>query len=220
MLRRCKPLLAVRAHAGSATDAERRCVVDRLQRENRWPHAYQTWLNTLPDAARRRVGYVYNGDFELPISNVGFDWRVPVEERVRVEVHPDGSGRALAIEFVDTRWTAPPIYQYLMLVPGKYDFEGRGRSDALDTWLGVQWALYCAPEGAAPARQLARTPRFLGTSAWQAWRVAMTVPADCPVQILRLELANPRADVAAPGDVTVRLKGSVRFAGLRVRSLD
>lgn len=213
-------MLGVRADAETAGASERRCLIDRMQRENLWPIAYQTWLNSLPARERQRIGYVYNGDFELPISNLGFDWTIPAQDGVIVATRPfDGAGgqRALKVEFVNKRWSLPPVQQYLMLVPGRYRFEGRGRADRLQTWLGVQWGLYCVP---AAARQLARSGPFLGTSGWEAWREDFAVPADCPVQLLRLELANPRRDAVTPGDVAARLDGAVWFDDLRVRSLD
>ena len=43
-----------------------------------------------------------------------------------------------------------------MLVPGKYRFEGRGRADGLDTWIGVQWGLYCLPDEGKAERHLAQ----------------------------------------------------------------
>ena len=216
-------LLIARAQSRTVEAAERRCVIGRLQREGRWDLAYQAWLDTLPAAQRRRVGYVYNGDFEIPISNAGFDWTLASVEHVSVEARPSagaGGRAALRVEFARARWTEPPVRQYLMLVPGRYSFEGRGRSEGLGSWLGVQWGLYCVGEGAGAARQLARTGVFLAASPWESWREEFSVPADCPVQVLRLELANPRSDAKTPGDVTVRLDGVAWFDDFRVRSLD
>ena len=55
---------------------------------------------------------------------------------------------------------------------------------------------------------------------WDEWREEFLVPADCPVQLLRLELANPRRDAVTPGDVAARLDGAVWFDDFRVRRLD
>jgi len=121
---------------------------------------------------------------------------------------------------VNKVWEMPPVQQFLMLFPGRYRFEGRGRADGLQSWLGVQWGLYCLAGDGRGARQLARSDPFVGTSAWQALRAEFTVPGDCPVQVLRIELANPRRDADTPGSVVARLRGSVWFDDLRVRSLD
>ena len=216
-------LFTVRAVAGKVRADERRCLIGRLQREGRWTNAYQAWLNSLPPSGRQRVGYVYNGDFELPISNLGFDWTLPPQDGVVVDVRPaaGAAGRgALRIELLDKRWSGPPVQQTLMLFPGRYRFEGRGRADRLDTWLGVQWGLYCLPDGGATPRQLARSGRFLGSSDWTGWGVDFAVPKDCPVQLLRLELANPREDAGTPGNVAARLTGTAWFDDFLIRGLD
>jgi tetratricopeptide (TPR) repeat protein len=216
-------VFAVRAAAGTATADERRCVIARLQREKRWANAYQAWLNSLPLDQRQRVGYVFNGGFEAPISNVGFDWLTPSQDAVTIDALPvEGANgrRALRIEFFSKRWTGPPVLQYLMLFPGKYRFEGRSRVDGLETWLGVQWGLYCLPEAGNEPRQLARSDRYLGSALWEDFHEDFTVPKDCPVQLLRLELANPRRDATSPGNVAARLRGTLWFDDFRVRSLD
>ncbi|MFO1316214.1 MAG: hypothetical protein U1F58_11480 [Burkholderiales bacterium] len=216
-------VFAARLAASVADAGERRCLIDRLQRDDRWAHAYQVWLNSLPAAQRQRVGYVFNGRFEWPLSNVGFDWTMPAQQNVDVQVAPlEGATgrRALRVEFVNKLWEAPPVQQYLMLVPGRYRLEGRGRADGLQTWLGIQWGLYCLPRSGRGERQLVRSGRFVGTSGWEDLRGEFTVPGDCPVQLLRLELANPRRDADTPGGGAVRLRGTVWFDDLRVRSLD
>jgi len=216
-------LLAVRTTAGTATIDERRCLIGRLERESRWANAYQVWLNGLLREQRQRVGYVFNGDFEAPISNVGFDWIVAGQSGVSVETQRiDGAGgrRALHVEFLRKRWAGPPVQQTLMLFPGKHRLEGRGRADGLETWLGVQWGLYCLDKSGADGRQLARSDRFRGTGPWVDFADEFTVPDGCPAQVLRLELANPRRDADLPGNVAARLNGSVWFDDFRVRSLD
>jgi tetratricopeptide (TPR) repeat protein len=215
-------VFAVRAAADAATADERRCIISRLQRDKRWAQAYQAWLNSLPLDQRQHIGYVFNGDFQAPISNLGFDWMTPEQDGIRVDTRPvEGATgrRALHIEFFGKRWADPPVKQYLLLLPGKYRFEGRGRADGMETWLGVQWGLYCLPEAGSGERQLARSDRYLGSTPWESFREDFTVPPDCPVQVLRLELANPRRDATAPGNVVVRLRGSLWFDDFRVRSL-
>ncbi|MBK6395434.1 MAG: hypothetical protein IPF73_12705 [Betaproteobacteria bacterium] len=122
-------VFAIRAAAGKARADERRCLIGRLQREGRWTNAYQAWLNSLPPAHRQRVGNVYNGDFELPISNLGFDWILHAQDGVVVDVRPaagaDGRG-ALKVELLNKRWSGPPVLQTLMLFPGQIPVRGPG----------------------------------------------------------------------------------------------
>jgi hypothetical protein len=84
----------------------------------------------------------------------------------------------------------------------------------------VQWGLYCVQGEGRTGRQLARSDRFRGTSDWVDFHDDFAVGKDCPVQLLRLELANPRQDVSTPEDVVTRLNGNVWFDDFRVRSLD
>src|SRR6185295_12408970 len=109
---------------------------------------------------RKRIGYVYNGDFETPLSNVGFDWVVLPQDGVNVEAQAiEGAEgrRALRVEFVRKRWSGTPVQQYLMLAPGRYRLEGRGRADGLDTWIGVQWRLSCFHGERGATRALAQS---------------------------------------------------------------
>jgi hypothetical protein len=215
-------LLEARVEARLATAEERRCVVGRLQRAGRWNDAYFAWLNSLPPDQRRRVGYVFNGDFALPLSNLGFDWLYPQQDGVAVAVEAaarPGGKHVLGVTFGNRRYEGPPISQFLRLVPGRYRFEGRGRTE-LVTWLGLQWALYCVVASGPEPRQLMRTDRFAGSADWRDFGRDFVVSGDCPTQQLRLELANPRREAAAPDSLVVRLKGRVWFEDLRVRFVD
>jgi hypothetical protein len=168
------------------------------------------------------VAYVFNGTFELPLSNVGFDWRIPPQDGIDVTTEAtDGTvgKRALKVAFSNKRYSAPPIYQLLALSPGRYLFEGRSRSD-LESWLGLQWGVYCAERNGQSGRQLVRTDRFVGAVDWTDFRQSLVVPGDCPAQVLRLELANPKRDATSPGNVVVRLKGRVWFDDMRITLLD
>jgi hypothetical protein len=212
-----------RSSAGLVTDQERSCLIGRMQREARWADAYHLWLSSLPQDQRREVGYVFNGDFESQFSNLGFDWIVPVSDGVMAEAQPADGGRgkrALNVTFVNKRFAGSPIFQYLMLPQGRYQFEGMGRADGLETWLGVQWGLYCLSESGKEIRQLAKSERFLGSSEWVAFRQAFVVSSDCEAQLLQLELANPRLDADTPGKVAARLRGAVWFDDLKVIALD
>jgi len=215
-------LFAVRVRAGLDNPGERRCLIERLQRDGHWTNAYLTWLNGLPLAQRQRVGYVFNGDFELPLSNLGFDWLTPSHDGVSVRIDPAAGAterNVLEVAFENRRYAGPPIMQYLLLAPAQYLLEGRARAE-IETWIGLQWGLYCLDRAGRAARQLARTDRFIGSTGWRAFREAFTVSADCPVQVLRLELGNPRRDAGTPGNVVSRLNGRVWFDDLRVRFLD
>jgi tetratricopeptide (TPR) repeat protein len=216
-------VFAARAEAGVLTDAERTCLIGREQREGRWAEARELWLKGLSAEEQRKVDLVFNGDFESPLSNLGFDWIAPIQEGALADTQPiEGAHgqRALRVNFINKRYGGPPIYQYLALRPGRYSLEGIGRADALDSWLGLQWGLYCLPEEGVAPRQLVRTDPFAGSVQWSEFQREFAVPDRCPVQVLRLELANPRRDLDTPGGVPVRLRGTLWFDDLRVREVD
>ena len=215
--------LMARSAAGTATPSERRGAIDRLQREQQWAAAYQLWLNSLPAGERQRIGFIYNGGFESPLSNLGFDWVIQAQGGVVVATDwtAGANGRhALHLRFVNKRYTSWPIHEYLLLVPGRYRLEGRGRAERFDSWLGLQWGLYCQDAAGADVRQLARTEPLTGTSEWTAFRHEFVVGAGCPVQMLRLELANPKPGATTAGDAPVTLKGSLWFDDLRAVRID
>ena len=212
-------LVVARADAGVVTDAERACLIGRLQRDQRWADARVVWLGSLPKDSRDNVGHIFNGDFEHPPSKIGFDWFAgePADTQPTEGAH---GKRALRVAYGNKRYDGPPIYQNLMVPPGRYSFAGNGRADAFESWLGLQWGLYCAPTASAAPRQLTRTEPFTGSTGWTPFAREFTVPPDCPVQVLRLELANPHRDATTPGNVVVRLRGTLWFDDLRIDAVD
>lgn len=216
-------LLIVRADARVLTDPERACLIGRLQREGRWAEAREVWLTSLPAEQRQHVGNVFNGGFEWPLSNLGFDWIVRRQDGTIAEVLPTDrarGARALSLRFVNARYGGPPLQQHLMLRAGRYRLEGNERADGFDAWLGLQWGVYCLPTGNVTPRQLTKTDPLIGSAEWKHFERDFSVPADCPIQMLRLELANPRRDAETPGNVAARLRGSVWYDDIGITSLD
>jgi tetratricopeptide (TPR) repeat protein len=216
-------MFKTRVSAGLAGPVERRCVLDRMQREGQWTTAYELWQSSLPPDQRESATLLFNGGFESPLSNIGFDWIAPRQDGVTVapELTEGASGRrALHVTFVNKRYTGPPVYEYVLLAPGKYKFDGRGRADGLSSWLGMQWAIYCTDLKGGEGNQLAHSDPLVGSSDWAYFRQDFVVPKDCPVQVVRLELANPQRNTKTPGNVAVRLRGGVWFDDLRIGKLD
>jgi tetratricopeptide (TPR) repeat protein len=215
-------MYAIRARAGTATPDERDWMIGRLQRDGQWANAYQLWLNALSPDRQQRIGYIFDGGFEYPLASRGFGWLAPVQVGVAVSTEAkDGmtGKRALQVAFANKRFAEPPVYQYLMLVPGRYRFDARARTD-LESWLGLQWGVYCQDAPGRAPRQLFHTDRLVGLVDWRILHAEFVVPKDCPAQLLRLELANPRSDASSPGTVAVRLNGRLWFDDMKVRVLD
>ena len=71
-----------------------------------------------------------------------------------------------------------------------------------------------------PGRRLASSDRFRGTSEWVEFHEDFVLGKECPIQLLRFELASPRQDFTSPENVVTRLNGNVWFDDFRVNSLD
>jgi len=212
-------MMTVRLQAAVLADDERRCVVARLQRDGRWSDAHQLWRATAPGENQDRGG-VYNGGFELPMSNLGFDWILPVRDGVTAGAQPvEGAigKRALQVAFAGKRPDGPPVYQQLMLGPGAYRLALRGRADGMDSAYGAQWGMYCVAPPSREPQLLMRGDRLIGSFGWMDFRYDFKVPNDCPVQALRLESAYPRHDAAMAGSGAAPLRGTLYFDEISVR---
>jgi tetratricopeptide (TPR) repeat protein len=186
----------------AATPEMLRAWLARLQKEGLWLEAWFVWLDSLPKEQAARVGYLFNGSFETPLSNLGFDWINPKHPGVMLDTagtYESSGDRALRVSFRGLRVQFQHLYQYLMLPPGDFHLQGRVRPDNLEAPQGMQWALYCVGRN----EPIAVTDRFRGSTPWTRFRTPFSVPAEgCPVQMLRLELAGTvRLDFEANGTI-------------------
>jgi hypothetical protein len=167
---------------------ELRPFLETLINRRNYDLAYLVWLHFLPPERRQMLSYVYNGDFELPISQLPFDWtyRDPPGARTGIVVLPDaGIGHALRVEFADTRVDYHNLSKLLMLTPGRYVFGGMVKADQLETERGLIWRIACAGSGA----KIGETPAVKGTFAWRSFSLAFDVPEEnCRAQTLTLAL--------------------------------
>ncbi len=199
-----KALYQEQLQQGSKPDAgQQQVYLARLQQEGQWLELYFNWVNTLEANQLNALGYLYNGDFELPLGNQGFDWIVSKVNGVVVETAPTygiGGRKALHIVFSGQRVPFSHLYQHLLLDPGRYRLQGRVRVDSLKTERGLQWNVDCI---ASDSKPLGSSERFLGTTEWQPFAVEFTVPPKgCRVQTLRLVLIGRAAlDFEAQGSI-------------------
>jgi tetratricopeptide (TPR) repeat protein len=186
-----------------------RVYLQRLQRDGLWLESYITWLNSLGRGPLGSVGNLFNGSFELPLSNLGFDWLIDPLPQVQLAVastYGATGGKALRVSFAGPRVRFRHLRQPLLLGPGPYMVQGRVRPDGLQAVHGLQWVVYCL-DGEEP---LGRSERFVGTDQWRRFSFNFTVPDNgCAVQMIRLELAG-----RVPLDFEA--KGSVWFDDLSV----
>lgn len=183
---------------------EQRAYLDGLWKEKRWLQAYLAWLGGLDEQQQRALGHVYNGNFELPATNLGFDWRLSSPRGVTVETvetYGTRGSKALHVSFKGERVRFQHVQQFLYLESGRYRLQGRGRPDGLKAERGLRWRLRCA--GVNVATLLAESEPFVGSDEWRNFTVEFEVPEqDCPLQILRLELeGRAELEFTAEGDV-------------------
>jgi hypothetical protein len=168
--------------------AEQRLYLDRLWKDGRWLDFYLAWLGGLDERAQEGLGLLYNGGFELPVTGMGFDWRImPSRGAIveTVETYGSRGSRSLHVELEGRGSRFQHVQQRLYLEPGSYQLEGRVRPDGLAPRQGLRWAVRCNQPDAQP---LGATEAFGGKDDWRAFSVHFEVPAaDCPVQVLRLE---------------------------------
>ncbi len=184
-------------------DAEQQVYLERLWREGRWLETYLAWLSGLDERQQQGLGNIYNGGFELPVTGLGFDWRISAPRGALVELaetYGTRGGKALHVAFNGQRVRFQHVRQPLYLEPGRYRLQGRVRPDGLRAERGLRWTVHCGESG---ERLLAEGPSFTGSDDWQLFTQDFTVPeADCPVQWLRLELeGRAELDFEAQGDI-------------------
>ena len=205
-------LLVRRVAAGRAHSEEIACVTERMRAAGHWDSAYQLWLNTLPRERLADVGFVFNGSFEYAPGGAGFDWIAARSPAFEVEF-PLASGaagnRALRVTFTGKRIPGAAIRQFLALSPGSYRFFGLARLEALQSVRGVQWLVRCL-DAAGRAATVGASPRFLGSSEWQAFTFDVAVPPGCLGQVLELEPAGHQ-------EGTTFVSGKAWFDDLRLR---
>ena len=182
--------------------------IERLIRERRYQQAYVQWAATLVPQARAVIGNVFNGEFELPPSNRGFDWRIEAVAGARIDLLPaaGGKGLSLRLAFDDQRVPFRHLSQLLLLPAARYRLDGLVRMEALRTERGLVWTLSCAEDG----RVLASSEALRGTVSWQSFSLGFEIPqAACQGQWLRLQHS---ARVASEQ----RISGNIWFDALRV----
>ncbi len=176
--------------------------------------AFLAWLHFLPPQRAAALPYVYNGDFELPLTGLPFDWMIAPVKGAATDIVATGRpdrGKALRVVFADRRVAYRQVSKLLVLPPGRYQLTGLVAADDLVNRRGIGWRVFCAQ---GDRRSLGETGPVAGTFGWRPFAASFAIPSTgCRAQWLRLELA---ARIA----VEQRVSGAVWFDHLAIRRLD
>lgn len=164
-------------------------ILMRLQRDGFWLDARLAWMDSLPPESLSGMGNVFNGGFELPISDSNYDWVRERAGHVLVDTAPTAGAsgnRALYVLFRGPRVRYQHLYQILSLPPGDFVLRGRARMDDLTTNVGLIWSVTCL---GSRQQMLAATTPLKGRTPWHGFETFFSVPeSNCPAQRLQLRL--------------------------------
>jgi hypothetical protein len=140
-----------------------------------------------------KIGFVFNGDFEWPLSGSQFDWSLEPGGEYRegfvAAVRPNsgvgGLTRALVVRFTGRPVRSPIAKQHLALLPGRYQLSYLSKQTVKTDYVQMTWLLRCVGGGTplitegwtdAPAE-----------SGWTRHQVPFEVGVNCPGQVISLE---------------------------------
>lgn len=200
----------LRARGAPPSVVETRALLERLLRERAVDQAYLAWLDWLPQDRLGALGLLYNGRFDIPLTDLPFDWQItPVRGAAAKVAQADGEA-VLKVEFFDTRVAFRHVRHLLTLPAGHYAFTGLAAADNLETDRGLRWRIACFED---PWGELATTPLLQGTRPPSAFRATFVVPAEhCAAQTLVLELP-------ARIDAERQISGAARFSRLDIEPI-
>lgn len=200
----------------AVSDKERGLYVRRLIKEGAWAEAYLVWIEGLDKTQRKELGGLYNGGFELPLSNQGFGWRVTIRKKM-VNVRRQASygiqgDKALHLIFRGGEFHFRHLHQLLFRGPGVHEFNGTYRVDRLRGRGGLRWRVLCAGD---QTLLLGESKVMLGLGEWEPVSFRFTVPErpECVAQILRLESTGRSS-------FDHKLEGDIWLDGLSVRWIE
>ncbi len=184
-------LLRQEQGSGEITQRERIAYQNRLLQDGYTTEAYLAWLNTLEPNARRELGLLFNGGFELPPSNHGFGWHETATQQLsfrRARTIGTRGAQSLMIRFSNFDGRFGHLGQRLYLQPDAYRLSGSARLVDLETKGGLRWRLKCNGDG---SMLLGQSAIFAGDTDWAPFSVDFRVPdTDCDTQDLRLVSAG------------------------------
>jgi tetratricopeptide (TPR) repeat protein len=201
---------ALKATENPPTKGELWSYLNRLIKDENFGLAYQIWHATLPPQQRADETHPFNRDFEFPVNDLPFNWRLEAVAGADSQVVSSvdgGKKRGLLVEFSGSRVRFANVKQLMLLPAGDYSFSGRVKTAELRTSRGLWWQIVCATTS---ANTLASTELVSGTIPWTDFAVKFQVPAaNCGAQWLQLELP-------ARIESESRIEGQVWYQDMRI----
>jgi hypothetical protein len=180
-----------------------RDIIRQLKAKGAWADAYGLWVLLHGP----QVPVLYNGHFDTPFEDGGFDWIRPDTRRgaragVVVEQSAfENRGQVLDLRFAAHPMRMPLVVQTLFVAAGRYRLRGEYRAAQLRLDRGLAWVVRCG----ADRVEVGRIGGLNNTNggSWQRFAGEITIPATCGlVADLQLETdAAFEAAVGTPGRV-------------------
>jgi hypothetical protein len=148
---------------------------------------------------------IWNGDFELPIENGGFDWRVGKADGVKVFIDKDirRTGYTSLSANFDGKHN-PGVYLAEQIVPvesgQEYKVIGYVKTENVTTKNGI----FLEVTGYRCGPFIKRTDSVTGTNLWEIMEVEFTVPDNC--KVIKIGIGRERSeklDNKISGDVWI-----------------
>jgi hypothetical protein len=185
-----KILSQLRKHNDIVTDDEMRPYLQYLMTGKVYDSAYFVWLDFLSPDDLRKVGLLYDGDFNLRPRNLFFDWNIVPTRNAEIGVASrpgSGSDLALKLNFSNSKGFFSNVFQVLHLAEGEYSLQAEVRAEKLETPGGLMWQVSCIESNAV----LAHGPKLNTVGPWMPFGFSFRVPAEnCATQYLALVSAS------------------------------
>jgi hypothetical protein len=193
---------SLRKQGDGPSDSELQAYIAALFDHKAYDRAYFVWLDSLGRNELRKVGYVFDGNFDLDAGNKRFDWNLITFANAEIGIAPRRQGqtdRALHLSFYHSAGVFGHVFQYLRLQQGRYHLEGEQSAWNFQSPGGLRLIVYCSETGVA----LGGSEAFKSPAPWKQFSFDFEVPAEsCLLPILRLQSASTAIlDTAMNGEI-------------------
>ena len=170
--------------------------VEELLRRGHYRSAARVWAR-LQDAGAvggsSAPSLLFNGGFERPPLEAGFDWHVQQQTYLTVDFADPGAhsgARALRLEFtVPDNSDYEPVYHFVSVTPGQtYALSAQVRSEDITSDSGPRLRVQ---DPQCPACLSLASAGTVGTQSWHAVELEFTAPA--AAEVVRVSVWRPRS---------------------------